>query len=101
MENICNAISLEVNHLSIKPMKEDNTYKYLGIDESISYVGPINKNRTTKEYCHRIKMIWNSELSSSKKAIEDNTVAVLAFITSVGIVDWTIYEIKDNCKTRK
>ena len=54
--------NLEINQLSVKPMKEGDTYKYLGIDENISYVGHINKHRITKEYYHRIKRIWNSEL---------------------------------------
>ena len=36
---------LEINQLSVKPMKEGDTYKYLGIDENISYIGPINKHR--------------------------------------------------------
>ena len=94
--------NLEINQLSVKPMKEGDTYKYLGIDENISYVGPINKHRITKEYYHRIKKIWNSELSSFNKVIAHNTFAVPVFITSVGIVDWTINEIKEiDCKTRK
>ena len=76
-------------------MKEGDTYKYLGIDENISYVGPINKHRITKEYYHRIKKIWNSELSSFNKVIARNTFAVPVFITSVGIVDWTKNEIKE------
>ena len=41
--------NLEINQLSVKSMKEGDTYKYLGIDENISYVGPINKHRITKE----------------------------------------------------
>ena len=94
--------NLEINQLSVKPMKEGDTYKYLGIDENIGYVGPINKDRITKEYYHRIKKIWNSELSSFNKVIAHNTFAVPVFITSVGIVDWTINEIKEiDCKTRK
>ena len=44
--------NLEINQLSIKPMKEGDTYKYLGIDENISYIGPINKHRIIKEYYH-------------------------------------------------
>ena len=55
--------NLEINQLSVKPMEEGDTYKYLGINKNISYVGPINKHRITKEYYHRIKKIWNSELS--------------------------------------
>ena len=34
--------NLEINQLSIKAMKEGDTFKYLGIDENISYIGPIN-----------------------------------------------------------
>ena len=83
-------------------MKEGDTHKYLGIDENISYVGPISKDRITKEYYHRIKKILNSELSSFNKVIAHNTFAVPVFITSVGILDWTINEIKEiDCKTRK
>ena len=94
--------NLKINQLSVKPMKEGDTHKYLGIDENISYVGPISKDRITKEYYHRIKKILNSELSSFNKVIAHNTFAVPVFITSVGIVDWTINEIKEiNCKTRK
>ena len=36
------------------------------------------------------------------KIIAHDTFAVTVFITSVGIVDWTINEIKEiDCKTRK
>ena len=46
--------------------------------------------------------MWNSELSSFNKIIAHNTFAVPAFITSLGIVDWTINEIREiDRKTRK
>ena len=94
--------NLDINQLSIKPMKEGDTYKYIGIDENISYIGPINKYRITREYYHRIKKIWNSQLSSFNKIIAHNTFAVPVFIASVGIVDWNIDEIREiDCKTRK
>ena len=83
-------------------MKEGDTYKYLGIDKNISYVVPIYKHRITEEHYHQIKKMWNSELSSFNKLIAHNSFAVPAFITSVGIVDWTVNEIKEiDCKTRK
>ena len=41
-------------------------------------------------------------MSSFNKIIARNTFAVPVFITSVGIVDWTINEIREiDCKTRK
>ena len=39
-----------MNDITIEPLKTDECYKYLGQDENISYVGPINKDRVTKEY---------------------------------------------------
>ena len=41
--------SLEINNLVIQPVANGDTYKYLGIDENISYVGEINKERVRTE----------------------------------------------------
>ena len=49
--------NLEINQLSIKPMKKGDAYKCVGIDENISYIGSIKKHRVRKEYYHRIKKI--------------------------------------------
>ena len=40
---------ISMNSLNIKPIEEGDNYKYLGIDENISYNGPINKGRVTKK----------------------------------------------------
>ena len=47
---IKNTKYLELNKLFIKPIKDGDTYKYLGINENISCVGAVNKERVTKEY---------------------------------------------------
>ena len=47
---IKNTKYLELNKLFIKPIKDSNTYKYLGINKNISNVGAVNKERVTKEY---------------------------------------------------
>ena len=68
-----------INDLTIKPIEEGDNYQYLGIDENISYNGPMNKERVTKEYINRIRKIWNSR-----------------------ILDWTCKEIDQiGIKTRK
>ena len=51
--------NLEINQLSIKPMKEWDTYKYLGIDKNMSYVGPVNKQN-----CKGILLPNKKEFSS-------------------------------------
>ena len=85
---------IELNHLLIKTIKEGDNYKDNGIDENIVYVGPINKSRITKKYYDLIRKMWNSKLSSFNKVIGHNTILVSVFITSVGIIDWTINKIK-------
>ena len=81
-----------MNDVTINPMKTDECYKYLGQDENISYVGPINKDRVTKVYTKRMKKIWTSELSAYNKHIAHNAFAVPVLIPTFGILDWTKQE---------
>ena len=99
---VSDAEPLEMNNLTIKSVKEGDTYKYLRIDENISYHGPINKERVSKEYFTRTRKIWSSELSAYNKVIAHNAFAVPVLIPAIGVLDWTIGEIKDiDIKTGK
>ena len=99
---IKNTENLKMNNLNIKPIKDGDTYKYLGIDENISYVGTVNKERVMRQYLTRVQKICQSELSSFNKVIIHNTFAIPVLTTTVGIVDWTIKEIKEiDVRTRK
>ena len=90
---IKNIEHLEMNNL--KPIKDGDTYKYLSIDENINYVGTVNKERVTNEYYTRVNKIWKSELPSFNKVIACNTFAIPALTTTVGVIGWTIQEIKE------
>ena len=79
---------LEVNGLIIKEVEEGDTYKYLGVDESVGINGPLNKDRVVKEYKARVKKIWNSELNGNNKAIAHNSFAVPIITPMVGILSW-------------
>ena len=93
---------ISINGLTIKPIEEGDNCKYLGIDENISYNGPINKERVTKEYINRIRKIWNSQLSDFNKAVAHNAFAVPTLTSTVGILDWICKEINEiDIKTRK
>ena len=85
---------IEINGLKIAPLATDYQYKYLGIDENISYVGPLNKEKISKEYFARVKKIWSSELSDYNKVTAHNTFAVPVITPTIGIIDWTIAEIE-------
>ena len=62
----------------------------------------MNKERVTKEYLNRVKKIWQSELSSFNKVIDNNTFAIPVLTNTVGIIDWAIEEINEiDVRTRK
>ena len=83
-------------------MKTNECCKYLGQNENILYVGPINKDRLTKEYTKRMEKIWTSELSAYNKHTAHNAFAVPVVIPMFGILDWTIQETEHiDTQTRK
>ena len=93
---------LEVNGLQIQEIQEGDSYKYLGIDESIGTEGPLNKQRVIKEYKRRVKKIWRSELNGYNKAIAHNAFAIPVVTPTIGILKWTKKEINDlDIATRK
>ena len=93
---------LKMNGLTIKPIEEGESYRYLGRDENISYGGQVNKERVRNEYFKRVKKIWFSELSGFNKSVAHNSFAVPILTPTFGILDWTIAEIQAiDIKTRK
>ena len=46
---------IEINGLTIKPIQEGESYRYLGQDENIAYEGTVNKEMVSKEYLSRVK----------------------------------------------
>ena len=85
---------LNINHLTIQPVADGDSYKYLGIDENITYNGPLNKENVSKEYLNKVRKIWSSELSDFSKVIAHNSFSVPIITPTIGIIDWTIDEIR-------
>ena len=91
-----------MNGLTIKPIEEGESYRYLGQDENISYGGQMNKERVQNEYFKRVKKIWFSELSGFNKSVAHSSFALPILTPTFGILDWTIAEIQAiDIKTRK
>ena len=67
---------IKVNNLTITEIEEGDHYKYLGIDESVGYDRPLNKQRVIKEYKRRVNKIWKSELNAINKSIAHNSFAI-------------------------
>ena len=93
---------IELNGLKMNELKEDDSYKYLGMDEDVAYKGELTKDRVRKEYYRRVKKIWRSELYSRNKVIAHNIFATPIFTLTFGVLDWTKKEIQQvDVQTRK
>ena len=51
------AQNLEIKDVCIQPIKEGESYKYLGQDENLWYAGTLNKERVAIEYKKRVRKI--------------------------------------------
>ena len=86
---------LNINHLIInQPIANGDSYKYLGIDENITYNGPRNKEKFSKEYLNRVRKIRSSELPDLNKVIAHNSFVVPIITPTIGIINWKIDEIR-------
>ena len=89
--------SVKINGVIIRELEEGEMYTYLGQDESVSFNGPLNKERVRKEYKRRVRKIWSSNSCSN-----NNTFAIPVLTPTIGILNWTKQEIRDlGIATRK
>ena len=94
--------TININGLNVRELKEDEPYRYLGLDENIGYDGNLNKERIVKEYKKRAKKVWKSELYAGNKVTAHNSFAVPLVSYTIGILDWTKEELQELDKaTRK
>ena len=66
-----------MNGVTIKPLKEGDSYKYLGQDKNTGYAGPLNKACVKAKYKNRVRKIWSSELFAYNKHIAHNAFTLL------------------------
>lgn len=87
---------------AIKDLDQDNTYKYLGVDESEGIQHSKMKEKIRKEYYRRIKLVLKSELNAKNKIDSINCIAIPVVQYSFGIIEWKDSEIEQlDRKTRK
>ena len=93
--------SIEINGVKIQEIEEESTYKYLGMEESISYNNKMNKDNILKEYKRRLRRIWASELNAYNKVIATNMFAVPVVTYSFGVLRWTREDVLNFDKTTR
>ena len=85
---------INVNNLEVTPIADGDTYRYLGQDENVEFVGVINKERVTKELYQRCRKVWSSQLSAYNKATAHKVFVTSVIVPTFGIIDWTIEDLK-------
>ena len=86
----------------IKELEQENTYKYLGVDEGDGIQHAKMKEKVRKEYYRRVRMVLKTELNAANRFEAINTLAIPVETYSLNIIDWKMSEIKRlDKKTRK
>ena len=78
----------------IKELEQENTYKYLGVDEGDGIQHAKMKEKVRKEYCRRVRMVVKTELNAANRFEAINTLAIPVVTYSFNIIDWKMSEIK-------
>jgi len=86
----------------IKELDQENTYKYLGVDEGDGIQHTKMREKVRKQYYRRVRMILKTELNAANRFEAINTLAIPVVTYSFNIIDWKMSEIKRlDTKTRK
>jgi hypothetical protein len=87
---------------TIRELDDNETYKYLGIDECDGVQHGKMKDKIRKEYYRRVRLVTRSELNSSNQIQAINSLAIPVVTYSFNILNWQLSELeKMDTKTRK
>jgi hypothetical protein len=72
----------------IQELEQGKTYKYLGTEESDGIQHQQMKERMSKQYTRRLRLILKSEVNAKNKITAIKALAVPVLRHSFGIIDW-------------
>nr|XP_037866951.1 uncharacterized protein LOC119628520 [Bombyx mori] len=88
--------------LNFEHLKEDENYKYLGIDEAGKIDHKRIQDQVKREYFKRVKCITNTQLSARNLITAINTYATPVLLYTFGIINYKNSDLnKIDIKTRK
>lgn len=86
----------------IADLQEENTYKYLGIEENASIEHKKMRSKIHTEYLKRVKKICKSQLTAKNKVTAINQLAIPVVTYGFGVVNWPQSHLNSlDVKTRK
>ena len=77
-----------------KELDQEETYKYLGIEEGDGTQHGKMKGKIIKECYRRVRAVLQSELNARNKLEAINTLVIPAVSYSFNVINWNLEEIK-------
>ena len=88
--------------MTIKELQQEDSYKYLGINEAEGIQHAKMKEKIRREYYRRVRLILKSELNAINRIAAINSLAVPVITYSMNVINWQMNDIKKlDTKTRK
>ena len=86
----------------VKELQQEDSYKYLGMNEAEGIQHATTKEKIRKEYYRRVRLILKSELNAVNRIAAIISLAIPVITYSMNIINWQINDIKKlDTKTRK
>ena len=79
---------------TIKELQQEDSYKYLGINEADGIQHAKMKEKIRKEYYRRVRLILKSELNAVNRIAAINSLAIPVITYSMNILNWKINDLK-------
>ena len=93
---------IQIDDQCIKELKNENTYRYLGILERDRILHKDMNAEIGKEYFSRLKKVLKTELNAANIIVAINTLATSIFSYGYQVLDWSITELAEiDMQTRK
>ena len=87
---------------TIKELQQEDSYKYIGINEAEGIQHAKMKEKIRREYYRRVGLILKSELNAINRIAAINSLAVPAITYGINVINWQMNDIKKlETKTRK
>ena len=95
------SIKLDIN-TTIKELEQEESYKYLGINEGDGIQHSQMKEKIRKEYYRRVRLVLKSELNAANRIQAITTLAVPVVTYSFNVINWQNVRNKENgCKNKE
>ena len=78
----------------IRELDQEETYKYLGIDEGDGLQHAKMKKKIRKECYRRVRAILHTELNAKNKLEAIDTLAIPVASYSFNVINWCLEEIR-------